>query len=88
VTVIGRDERGISVARQNGDVVLLPLDMASRFQVYESRKIGLAAGDRVRITQNSFMKDKQRLNNGDLKQVKGFTKEGDVKLANGWVIYE
>ena len=40
----------------------------------------------IRITQNGFTKDKQRLNNGDLKQVKGFTKDGDIKLANGWVI--
>ena len=60
--------------------------MAARFQVYESRKIALAAGDMVRITQNGFTMDKQRLNNGDLKQVAGFTKDGDIKLANGWVI--
>jgi hypothetical protein len=26
------------------------------------------------------------LNNGDLKQVNGFTKDGDIKLANGWVM--
>ena len=64
----------------------LPLDMAAHFQVYESRKIALAAGDMIRITQNGFTKDKQRLNNGDLKQVKGFTKDGDIKLANGWVL--
>jgi hypothetical protein len=31
-------------------------------------------------------KYKHRLNNGDLKQVKGFTKDGDIKLVNGWVI--
>jgi ATP-dependent exoDNAse (exonuclease V) alpha subunit len=38
------------------------------------------------FTQNGFTRDKQRLNNGDLKQVKGFTKDGDIKLANGWVV--
>ena len=38
------------------------------------------------ITQNGFTKDKRRLNNGDLKQVKGFTKDGDIKLTNGWVV--
>jgi hypothetical protein len=86
VTVIGRDERGISVARQNGNDALLPLDMASRFQVYESREISLAAGDWLRVTQNGFTKAKHRLNNGDLKQVKGFTKNGDIKLDNGWVM--
>jgi len=86
VTVTARDGSGILVARQDGKAVLLPLDMAARFQVYESRKIALAAGDRVRITQNGFAKDRQRLNNGDLKEVAGFTKQGDIKLSNGWVI--
>jgi conjugative relaxase-like TrwC/TraI family protein len=86
VTVIGRDERGVSVVRQDGHNASLPLDMAARFQVSESREIGLAPGDWVRVTQNGFTKDGHRLNNGDLKQVKGFTKDGDIKLANGWVI--
>ncbi|MGH7991264.1 MAG: hypothetical protein ACREDS_13870 [Limisphaerales bacterium] len=86
VTVTARDERGVSVVRGNGETVLLLLEMAARFQVYESRAIALAVGDMVRITQNGFTRDKQRLNNGDLKQVKGITKGGDIKLANGWVI--
>src|SRR4029077_21061702 len=51
-----------------------------------SRMIAVAAGDMVRITQNGFTQAKQRLNNGDLKQVKGFTPEGDIKLVNGWVV--
>jgi len=86
VAVATRNERGGLVARQNGETVLLPLDMAARFQVYESRQVALAAGDWIRITQNGFTRDKQRLNNGDLKQVKGFTKDGDIKLENGWVV--
>jgi ATP-dependent exoDNAse (exonuclease V) alpha subunit len=86
VTVKTCDERGVSVARQNGETAVLPLNMAAHFQVYESRKIALAAGDMIRITQNGFTNDKRRLNNGDLKQIKGFTKGGDIKLANGWVI--
>jgi conjugative relaxase-like TrwC/TraI family protein len=86
VNVMARDKSGISVARQDGKTALLSLDMAGRFQVHESRKIALATGDRVRITQNGFTRDKQRLNNGDLKEVAGFTKSGDIKLSNGWVI--
>ena len=86
VTVTARDKSGISVARQDGKAALLSLDMTGRFQVYESRKIILAAGDKVRITQNGFTKDRQRLNNGDLKEIAGFTKQGDIKLSNGWVI--
>jgi len=86
VTVKSHDASGVLVERQNGNTASLPLDMAARFQVYESRQIALAAGDWLRITQNGFTKDKRRLNNGDLKQVKGFTKDGDIKLANGWVV--
>ncbi len=70
----------------NGGAASLPLDVAARFQVYEARKITLAAGDWIRIMQNGFTKEKQRLNNGDLKQVKGFTKDGDIRVANGWVV--
>jgi ATP-dependent exoDNAse (exonuclease V) alpha subunit len=86
VTVKIRDEHGVSVERQNGQTTLLPLNQAARFHVYESRQIVLAAGDMIRITQNGFTKDKRRLNNGDLKQAKGFTKDGDIKLTNGWVV--
>jgi ATP-dependent exoDNAse (exonuclease V) alpha subunit len=86
VTVKTHDASGVTVKRQNGGTASLPLDMVARFQVYESRPIALAAGDWIRITQNGFTKEKQRLNNGDLKQVKWFTKDGDIKLANGWVL--
>lgn len=86
VKVKQRDAHGILVERANGTSALLPLDRAVRFQVYEARRIGLSPGDLVRITQNGFTRDGQRLNNGDLRQVKGFTKGGDLKLANGWVL--
>jgi conjugative relaxase-like TrwC/TraI family protein len=86
VTVKICGEHGILVERMNRETASLPLDMVARFQVYESREIVLAAGDMIRITQNGFTKDKRRLNNGDLKQVKGFTKDGDIRLTNGWVV--
>jgi len=86
VTVKERDKHGVSVERMNGETAFVPLNQSAHFQIYESRKIALAAGDMIRITQNGFTNDKRRLNNGDLKQVKGFTKDGDIKLANGWVV--
>jgi hypothetical protein len=86
VTVKTRDEHGVSVKRTNGETAFLPLNQSAHFQIYESRKIALAAGDMIRITQNGFTNDKRRLNNGDLKQVKGFTKDGDIKLTNGWML--
>ena len=86
VTVKEQTDAGVIVERQNGQNAPLPLDTAARFQVYEVRNAVLALGDWIRITQNGFTQEKHRLNNGDLKQVKGFTKEGDIKLANGWVL--
>jgi len=86
VTVKSHDVRGVLVGRHNGNTASLPMDMAARFQVYESRQIALAAGDWIRITQNGFTKDKHLLNNGDLKQVKGFTADGDIRLVNGWLV--
>lgn len=86
VKVRRRDGRAVKVERENGKVESLPLDKAARFQVYESRTIALAAGDKVRITQNGFTRDKQRLNNGELREVAGFTRDGDIKLTNGWVL--
>jgi len=86
VTVKQRDERGVLVERGNGKIDSLPMDKAAWFQVYEKQQIPVAPGDMIRITQNGFTKDKRRLNNGDLKQVSGFTKDGDIKLTNGWVV--
>ena len=85
VRVKRRDRQAVEVERANGESALLPLDKAARFQVYEARTIVLAAGDMVRITQNGFTRDKQRLNNGELREVKGFMPDGDIKLANDWV---
>ncbi len=81
-----RDARTVEVERENGTVESLPLDHPARYQVYASRTIALAVGDMVRITQNGFTRDRHRLNNGELREIKGFTPDGDIKLANGWVL--
>ncbi|MDX1951068.1 MAG: MobF family relaxase [Verrucomicrobiota bacterium] len=86
VTVDEFKNEAVVVARQNGETALLPLDQTSRFQVYELAEIQIAVGDMIRVTQNGFSKDGHRLNNGDLKRVKGFTKEGDIKLESGWIV--
>ncbi len=86
VSVSGCEAGRVSVRRNNGEVFFLNLDKSAQFQVYESRRISLAPGDMIRITQNGFAGDRKRLNNGDLKQVKGFTKQGDIRISNGWVI--
>lgn len=86
----------VSSAEHNGSVRIqdehwrqyfLPLGQSTHFQVYEAQTVALASNDKIRITQNGFTADsKHRLNNGAVYQVKGFTKTGDLKLNNGWVV--
>jgi hypothetical protein len=65
----------------------LPLNLSGRFQVYAAETLRLAPGDKMRITQNGFTLDgKHRLNNGAVYELQGFTKGGDLKLKNGWVL--
>lgn len=87
------DADGVLIERA-GEAVPLPLAQAERFQVYEPETLRLAKGDRLRITQNGFARgprrggrlSKSRLDNGDIFEVDGFTKDGDIRLVNGFVV--
>jgi hypothetical protein len=77
----------VRIQDEHGQQHPLPSGLSSRFQVYQTQTLRLAPSDKIRITQNGFAADgKHRLNNGAVYQVKGFTKTGDLKLTNGWVI--
>lgn len=96
VTVEDAGTAGVNVTRSDGSKALLPFTEAKKFQVYEPHKLALAEGDKLRITLNGYVgearrgalgvKGKDRLNNGALYQVEGFTKAGDIKLTNGFII--
>jgi conjugative relaxase-like TrwC/TraI family protein len=94
VTVKEAGIAGVTVTRANGTVEPLTLQQAARFQVFEAKSVSLAQGDRIRITQNGFSREtrrgagsaKSRLNNGDVFDVAGFEKNGDIKLSNGFVV--
>jgi conjugative relaxase-like TrwC/TraI family protein len=97
VKVTRVDAEGVHIRREGGSASLLPLGEAKRFQLYGEDKIALAAGDRLRVTMNGFVeretrrgllgqKSKNRLNNGAVYRVDGFTKKGDIRLENGFVI--
>jgi conjugative relaxase-like TrwC/TraI family protein len=96
VTVLNAGTAGVNVTRSDGSKALLPFSEAKKFQVYEPRKLELAEGDKLRITMNGYVgetrrgllgvKGKDRLNNGALYQVDGFTRQGDIRLTNGVVI--
>lgn len=93
-TVQGASAEGVTVAREDGRVEPLALSQAARFQAYEAGSVAISEGDRIRITQNGFsretrrggLKAKSRLNNGDIFEVAGFERNGDIRTTKGVVI--
>lgn len=95
ITVLGEnDKASVKIARADGTEDVLPLSEASKFQLYEQDDLTLAKGDKIRMTQNGFAlskkavlgRDKKQVNNGATYEVEGFTREGDIKLSNGYVL--
>jgi len=94
VEVLGEADGTVTVKRSDGKRADLRLSDAERFQVYHPAELDLAAGDVVRITQNGYGTEtartgkigKARLNNGSVYQVEGFTKTGDIRFTNGFVV--
>jgi conjugative relaxase-like TrwC/TraI family protein len=83
-----RERDGIVVLRKDGSRAILPMAQAERFTASRTREIGVAKGDRIRITKNGEAKvagqaKGTKVNNGDIFTVEGFTKEGDIRLGNG-----
>jgi hypothetical protein len=97
LTVTAKDKDGVHAARADGSGAVLPLNQADRFQLFRPERVAIASGDKLRITMNGFVeretrrgvlgvKQKDRLNNGSLYEVEGFTKKGDIRLAGGVVL--
>jgi hypothetical protein len=86
LSVVGRDGDAVTVRRASGERKRLPLGLASRFQLYASDQIALAAGDRVRITNNGSAKTGQRLDNGTLQTVARVHPNGEIELKNKAVL--
>ena len=59
------------------------MQQAAKFSVFEKQQIGLAKGDKIRITANGFSNEKTRLNNGNILSVKGFNKDGNIVALRG-----
>jgi ATP-dependent exoDNAse (exonuclease V) alpha subunit len=97
--VVGRQANDVTLLRQDGRQAILPMDKADRFAVYRTRELAVAEGDRIRVTQNGYLKPDVKLtpssigarllekpvrvNNGDIFTVAGFNRNGDIKLSNG-----
>lgn len=88
VAVVGKESDSVIVMRTDGTKAALPLAQTDRYQIYRTREIEIAKGDRIRITKNGEarvegQKKGTRINNGDIFTVEGFTKEGDIRLEKG-----
>jgi len=86
----------VTVLERNGDKVLvqtgggarneLPLTESRRFQLYKAEPLALAAGDRIRVTQNGFAKGGQRLNNAVFTMWRGLRPRARLRSRNGAVL--
>jgi conjugative relaxase-like TrwC/TraI family protein len=86
VVAQGGDE--VLLQKEDGTRAALPVASADRFDVYRTRELGIGKGDRIRITKNGLAKVEgqgkgTRIHNGDIFTALGFTREGDIRLANG-----
>jgi ATP-dependent exoDNAse (exonuclease V) alpha subunit len=100
LAVTGSDDTGVHLLRTDGSTALLPLTEAKKFQPFREERVAMARGDKLRITMNGYTREtrrgamgvipgkkaKDRLDNGAVYQVDGFTETGDIRLANGYVI--
>jgi len=93
-TVVGITPMGVMLDNMR----VLPFDEAAKFNVFRRHENAteICRGDSIRITANgkSLGNPKSQvpgakphaLNNGAVHKVKGFTKNGDIVLENGWVV--
>lgn len=65
---------------------VLPFYLHETFDIYKPEKIGIAKGDKIRMTRNTKSVEGHDLFNGQSYEVKGFDKSGNMKLSNGRVL--
>ena len=71
------------VADSGNGYVVAPIDSPKSFDVYRWHDIQLAAGEQLRITKKNSA---EKLYNGTLVTLEGFTDDGQLKLSNGRVL--
>src|SRR5206468_4442557 len=56
------------------------------FSLYKEGKLSLSEGDVIRFTANGKTMDGHQINNGSSYKVKGFDKDDNIILDNGWTV--
>lgn len=65
----------------------LPLERSENFTVMERDNLQVRPGDKIRLLAGGLTRDKEhRLDAGEVHRIKSFTRRGDLKLTNGWVV--
>ena len=83
---MGKDDKGnvlVALDDKKEKIASLPLTEINKFSVYEKEELAIAKGDKIRITQNGFSKEKMRINNGNILSIKGFDKGGNIIATTG-----
>lgn len=84
VRVLESDATAVRVRKNDGTEVGLPMKVPGRFEVYALRKLNVAAGDMLKVTENSSDKTRShRYNNGDVVKVARFGSDGEIVLTDG-----
>jgi hypothetical protein len=78
-----RQPHSVAVTAADATRQQVDLKLAKRFTVYRQGEIGIAKGDKIRITKGGTTREGIRINNGDLFTVTGFTKGGHIRLNTG-----
>lgn len=82
--VTGRNASGeVELLAKSGKKIGLPLDEATKFQVYEEHQLRLAKGDLIRITANGKTADGRRISNGNVFKIEEIRKDGQIVLNTG-----
>jgi conjugative relaxase-like TrwC/TraI family protein len=83
-------EKGVVIHNEEKIEAQLPCQRSKDYELFEDKMILLAKGDLVRITKNSFVDEKKRLDNGQMLEVQKVSKDGKILLRTfkGKVEYE
>jgi hypothetical protein len=84
--LVGSNANGIEAKDGRGNIVTINYKHSEHMSVYESKTIAIAKGDKIRITNNCKTLDDTHLFNGYTYIIKGFDRQGNIKLSNGSTI--